>query len=212
MNWSVPLDDSLYRVLAGRNEIAVMGCGITVFLQWHSPGTEPAGTTCRPGCMPGHPVIATDGTCSGVGCCSAMNVQSDSNMFPIKYSVEKENLQVNSSLALVESKWWSKKKNVMVLQKAVSSDTSLGASKGVLHSIPGVPVRTAVRWWVFSNLSCAEASNSSDFGCLSDNSECLEYHEPDDSRGGYTCQCWHGYEGNPYVQHGCQRYVTRLPV
>ncbi|XBI09310.1 hypothetical protein VPH35_136894 [Triticum aestivum] len=134
----------------------------------------------------------------------AMNVQPDSNMFSIKYSVEKENLQVNSSLALVESKWWSKKKNAMVLQKAVSSDTSLGASKGVLHSIPGVPVRTAVSW-VFSNLSCAEASsNSSDFGCLSENSECLVYHKPDDSRGGYTCQCWHGYEGNPYVQHGCQ--------
>ncbi|EMS68945.1 Wall-associated receptor kinase 3 [Triticum urartu] len=133
----------------------------------------------------------------------ANNKQFDSNMFPIKYSAEKENLLVNSSLALVESNWRSKKNNVMVLQKAVSFETSLGASKGVLHTIPGVPIRTAVSW-VFSNMSCAEASNSSDFGCLSDNSECLEYLKPDDSRGGHTSQCWHGYEGNPYVQHGCQ--------
>ncbi|XP_048542845.1 wall-associated receptor kinase 3-like [Triticum urartu] len=180
-----------------------MGCGITVYLQWHPPRGEPADTTCSPECMPDHPVIATDGTCSSSGCCSANNKQFDSNMFPIKYSAEKENLLVNSSLALVESNWRSKKNNVMVLQKAVSFETSLGASKGVLHTIPGVPIRTAVSW-VFSNMSCAEASNSSDFGCLSDNSECLEYLKPDDSRGGHTSQCWHGYEGNPYVQHGCQ--------
>ncbi|KAE8803126.1 Wall-associated receptor kinase 1 [Hordeum vulgare] len=119
--------------------------------------------------MPGHPVIATDGTCPGSGCCSTDTGRSDSNMIPIKYSMEKENLPVNSSLALVERKWWSKKKNVMMLQKAVPSDTNLGASKDILHTIPGVPIRTAINC-VFSNLSCAEASNSSDFGCLSGNS------------------------------------------
>ncbi|XP_020191683.1 wall-associated receptor kinase 5-like [Aegilops tauschii subsp. strangulata] len=135
---------------------------------------------------------------------NCIDMHSESNRFPIKYTIDKENLPpVNASLALVESKWWSKMKNVMMLQKAASSDTSLGASKGVLHPIPGVPIRTAIRW-MFSNLSCAAASNSSDFGCLSDRSECLEYPISDDSTGGYTCRCWHGYHGNPYVQHGCQ--------
>uniref|UniRef100_A0ACD5TCX7 Uncharacterized protein n=1 Tax=Avena sativa TaxID=4498 RepID=A0ACD5TCX7_AVESA len=127
-------------------------------------------------------------------------------MFLIKYTVEEDNLTVNSSLALVEEKWWSQKKNVMALQQAVSSDNTslLGVSDGVLHNIPGAPVRTAISW-VFSNLTCGEAINSSDFGCLSDNSECIDHLEPDaGSTGGYTCRCWRGYEGNPYERHGCQ--------
>ena len=191
-----------------------MGCGIYFLVQWPSPGSWPsphdesASSSCSSKCMPGHPVIATDGTCSDLpsianGCCTTGTIFSNSNKFPFEYTVDKEKLPVNSSLALVERKWWSEKKNAMMLQKAASSDTTLGASKGVLHPIPGVPIRTAISW-LFGNLSCAEASNSSEFGCLSDNSKCLEYPKSDDSTGGHTCQCWHGYQGNPYVQHGCQ--------
>uniref|UniRef100_M8BMI6 Wall-associated receptor kinase 1 n=1 Tax=Aegilops tauschii TaxID=37682 RepID=M8BMI6_AEGTA len=220
MNWSVPLDDTLYRVAIGKNEIIVLGCGINMIVQWPDPGKWPYPgdestpiSNCISECMAGagHPVIATNGTCPGIGCCS-IDMHSESNRFPIKYTIDKENLPpVNASLALVESKWWSKMKNVMMLQKAASSDTSLGASKGVLHPIPGVPIRTAIRW-MFSNLSCAAASNSSDFGCLSDRSECLEYPISDDSTGGYTCRCWHGYHGNPYVQHGCQGFTTVVGI
>lgn len=214
MNWSVPLNDSIYRVADG-NEIIVLGCGIYFLVQWPSPGNWPspgdesASTSCSSKCMPGHPVIATDGTCSDLnpeiatGCCSTKSLHSNSNKLPFEYTLDKEKLPVNSSLALVERKWWSEKKNAMMLQKAASSDTSLGASKGVLHRIPGVPIRTAINW-LFSNLSCAEARNSSEFRCLSDNSECLEYPKSDESTGGHTCQCRHGYQGNPYVQHGCQ--------
>jgi hypothetical protein len=204
MNWSVPLDHSLYRVLA-KNEVVILGCEIDVIVEWDSPGGgEPTSMSCILVCMPGHPAIETDGICSGTSCCSTYNVEFlYSNMFLIKYSVKKENLPLNSSVALVEKKWWSEKKNVMVLQEAVSSHTSLGDSNGVLHTIPGAPIRTAVSW-VFSSLSCAEASNSSDFGCRSDNSECLDYPPDDPATGGYSCQCLHGYEGNPYERHGCQ--------
>ncbi|KAF7040448.1 hypothetical protein CFC21_050353, partial [Triticum aestivum] len=208
MNWSVPLNDSLYRT-AG-NTMIVLGCGITFRVQWPSAqswpylGEESPSSSCPLKCMPPHPVIATDGICLHDNGCCTTGTRYDSNRFLITYSVYEENLPLlNSSVALVEWEWLSKKKNVMILQKAASSDTSLGASKGVLHPIPGVPIRTAISW-VFSNLSCAEASNSSDFGCLSDNSKCLLYLTPNDAIGGHTCQCWHGYQGNPYVQHGCQ--------
>ncbi|XP_044354226.1 wall-associated receptor kinase-like 8 [Triticum aestivum] len=216
MNWSVPLNDSLYRT-AG-NTMIVLGCGITFRVQWPSAqswpylGEESPSSSCPLKCMPPHPVIATDGICLHDNGCCTTGTRYDSNRFLITYSVYEENLPLlNSSVALVEWEWLSKKKNVMILQKAASSDTSLGASKGVLHPIPGVPIRTAISW-VFSNLSCAEASNSSDFGCLSDNSKCLLYLTPNDAIGGHTCQCWHGYQGNPYVQHGCQGFAPALGI
>uniref|UniRef100_A0ACD5TZM6 Uncharacterized protein n=1 Tax=Avena sativa TaxID=4498 RepID=A0ACD5TZM6_AVESA len=213
MNWSIPLDYSLYKVSSGTNVVVFLGCGINAIVQWHTPGGDSA-SNCVPECVPGHPVVATDGTCSGIGCCSTRNVGFNSNMFLIKYTVEEDNLTVNSSLALVEEKWWSQKKNVMALQQAVSSDNTslLGVSDGVLHNIPGAPVRTAISW-VFSNLTCGEAINSSDFGCLSDNSECIDHLEPDaGSTGGYTCRCWRGYEGNPYERHGCQGFATVIGI
>ncbi|KAM0830716.1 hypothetical protein ACQ4PT_066040 [Festuca glaucescens] len=184
--WAIPLNGSIYTMSAGRNGLVVLGCGFTILVAFDQE-SAPASSTLYD-CLSSYP--------------KQQVLLFDSNLIPIDVNIRDITAPINASLAVMEGGWWSNGNN-MTLQKAVLADTSLGASRGVLHSIPGVPIRTVISW-VFSSLSCAEARNSSDFGCLSDNGECLDYIKQDDSAGGYTCHCRGGYEGNPYQRHGCQ--------
>lgn len=57
--------------------------------------------------------------------------------------------------------------------------------------------------WVAGEETCEEAqANKATYACRSENSHCY-----DSSNGpgyGYGCNCSSGYEGNPYIQGGCQ--------
>ncbi|KAJ0702088.1 putative protein kinase RLK-Pelle-WAK family [Helianthus annuus] len=51
--------------------------------------------------------------------------------------------------------------------------------------------------WAIGDLNCDEAVKEDGFACLA-NSSCLN------SKTGYRCICNQGYEGNPYLEPGCQ--------
>ncbi|OAY82551.1 Wall-associated receptor kinase 2 [Ananas comosus] len=55
--------------------------------------------------------------------------------------------------------------------------------------------------WAVRNKNCTEArQNMTSYACVSEHSTCV-----DSANGpGYLCNCSKGYQGNPYLPHGCQ--------
>jgi len=47
-----------------------------------------------------------------------------------------------------------------------------------------------------------------DYVCISGNSSCAKPANGD----GYICRCWDNYDGNPYINNGCQGTYTTLQV
>ncbi|TVU50146.1 hypothetical protein EJB05_01503 [Eragrostis curvula] len=55
--------------------------------------------------------------------------------------------------------------------------------------------------WVVGNETCAEAKKNMSYACLDMKSVCVD---TSNNGPGYLCNCSTGYEGNPYLQGGCQ--------
>uniref|UniRef100_A0A0E0KNW3 Protein kinase domain-containing protein n=1 Tax=Oryza punctata TaxID=4537 RepID=A0A0E0KNW3_ORYPU len=66
--------------------------------------------------------------------------------------------------------------------------------------------------WAVANLTCQEAKqNYSGYACVSINSTCLGVNSTDGYIG-YRCKCLPGFQGNPYVQNGCEGIIIGLSV
>ncbi|XP_054813256.1 wall-associated receptor kinase 2-like [Prosopis cineraria] len=130
----------------------------------------------------------TNGSCSGVGCCTTTFPQAIRNF----------NLSIGS---------YENHTHVLAFNPCsyafVAEDGSFNFTTQDLLNLHKRPTSPVLLNWAVDNQTCAHArQNSSSYACKA-NSECYE----SEAGIGYLCRCKEGFKGNPYLSHpdsGCR--------
>ncbi|GJN15816.1 hypothetical protein PR202_gb02759 [Eleusine coracana subsp. coracana] len=205
---------STFALSAARNSLVVVGCGFHVALARpaarEGDGDDVTFGTCAPLCPGAKQRKLRHGPCDGVGCCEVPVPAVGLASFRVRFAWVAENATARpgwvapgASVFAVEREWWRDRENVVPIKLSLLSSSSSFAGNASGLAIP------SVLDWTLSNSSCAAAKRSSDFGCGSRNSECVDSVS---SAYGYVCRCSDGYDGNPYVPRGCRGPRMNIPA
>ncbi|KAL6847115.1 hypothetical protein ACP4OV_022968 [Aristida adscensionis] len=173
---------------ATRNRFTVIGCFAMGLIAGSNPDPYVAGcfSYCR-----GINNTSDGMPCIGMGCCEttiSQNLTDFGAVFVINQSTS-WNFNPCFYAMLTEVGWYSFRRQDLV--------GHLGFIKE--RAAKGVPV---VSDWAIRNGYCPKDGEKApkDYACVSSNSYCVSA-----SNGpGYLCNCSDGFEGNPYLQEGCQ--------
>ncbi|KAI4973839.1 hypothetical protein ZWY2020_041620 [Hordeum vulgare] len=187
--------DHFHKLSYTKNKLTSVGCAVLAMAVGATKSKNqleyPTVNSCFSYCTDASDVDASSG-CAGMGCCQSSfpaNISSvKTTSLPIEdiYDYTIQSFSPCSYSFVVEEEWFK-------FDPSYASSTDF-ASKYA----DGVPL---VLDWVAGNGSCSETSKmGSQYACKAMNSECIDV-----SNGpGYRCNCSQGYEGNPYLQGGCQ--------
>lgn len=190
-----------YRLSDTENKFIIVGCYTVAYITVGDREDMRYASACSAFCGPkGNNLTSLmDGACSGTGCCEATITEghtSYNTMFDPDYNTTQiYNVSSCSYAVLMESSRFSFRRSY-VMNSSQFIDTNGGR-------VPKV-----VDWAVQNASNCVEAQKDHDsYACISSNSVCVN----SSSGPGYICNCTHGYQGNPYLLHGCQgEYVKFL--
>ncbi|KAL7102104.1 hypothetical protein ACP275_08G098500 [Erythranthe tilingii] len=129
-----------------------------------------------------------DGQCTGIGCCQT-SIPGGLTKFVVSLGSINNHRDVWSfnpcSYAFLADQ------GSFTLDSSYLNDVTF--QKRTIENVP------MVLDWVIGNKTCTEAQKSNDYACHK-NSTCIDSNT---TVNGYNCICFHGYEGNPYLEPGC---------
>ncbi|XP_058112230.1 putative wall-associated receptor kinase-like 16 isoform X1 [Magnolia sinica] len=174
-------EDGPYTFSSTHNKLTAIGCGATAYI------TGSQGETYTSGCMSfcGSNMSSTNGSCSGIGCCQTIIPKGHKS-----FMIAASNLNASTWVSDTCSHAF------LVDHERFNFSVSDLLGRNFLNRNRHVPVALD---WAIGDETCEEAQSKSSIVC-GDNSRC--YDSP--SGVGYTCKCYDGFEGNPYLPSGCQ--------
>ncbi|XP_078150728.1 wall-associated receptor kinase 3-like [Carex rostrata] len=187
--WVPPIDyrDTSFRINTEKNKFTVIGCNTLAYLNldYSSNYLEGCFSSCD-----SLDTLNKYGSCSGIGCCQT-DISKEKNFFHIDFDDRYNNSDVYDfnpcSYAMVVEEAEFKFQTNYVTTMLNEDDIDNKQWPMVFD-------------WAIGNTTCDIAlKNKSTYACRSDHSSCFTV-----SGGGYLCNCSVGYEGNPYLDGGCQ--------
>ncbi|KAJ1693100.1 hypothetical protein LUZ63_009798 [Rhynchospora breviuscula] len=187
-NWFLFLEGTPYRLNHEKNKFVVIGCDIasSVYFWTGEDNISAEAAGCISLC--GRLENLINGSCSGLGCCETSLPKGINGIyvqFDERYNNSRSRVYnfSNCGYALLTDDEFE------FNTRYITTDELTGQKRPVLLD------------WTVGNTTCDVArTNQSSFACKSKYINCS-----DSSTGpGYLCNCIDGYEGNPYLEEGCQ--------
>ncbi|VAI13983.1 unnamed protein product [Triticum turgidum subsp. durum] len=186
--WS--FNSTALRVSDADNKLAVVGCSALAYIGSQDGAVENRYVVgCHAECASA--ASLSDGPCNGTGCCLTP-VPPGISSFDVAF----DDAYNNSAVA-----GFSPCSYAVLVEAAAFEFRATYVTTGALGDAGGVQV-PAVLDWAVGNQTCRDVrrKKTGAYACASANSECVDAK----NGPGYLCNCSKGYQGNPYVIHGCQ--------
>ncbi|KAJ1689621.1 hypothetical protein LUZ63_013776 [Rhynchospora breviuscula] len=184
-NWEVDLlHITDFRFNHEKNMIVVIRCDTLAYTRCFSDNNNSYLGGCVSGCDSLESL--SDGSCSGIGCCQT-SIPKGINYIELWFDENFNNSKVYN---------FNPCSYAMLTEAGFMFNTSHITTDQLLRQNT-----SAVIDWAIGNTTCNTAqTNKSTYACRSIYSNCS-----DSSSGpGYLCNCMDGYQGNPYLDEGCQ--------
>ncbi|WVZ73206.1 hypothetical protein U9M48_021547 [Paspalum notatum var. saurae] len=185
-----PTGSSPFYFSSAKNRLVAIGCPTLGYF------VDTAGyfvSGCTSVCRPSQYIIPGQGSCTGVGCCESAIPPGAYYYEPYTLNLRQaaldpvfnDNATTCQYVFLVATEWFN---------NSYSDRTFFNRTDDF-----DVPV--VLDWAVRNVGNCSAAQrNNTDYACRGVHSECV-----DSTNGaGYQCNCFKGYEGNPYLDDGCR--------
>ncbi|XP_042485016.1 wall-associated receptor kinase 2-like [Macadamia integrifolia] len=174
---------SPYWFSATDNKFIAIGCDTLAYISEYTDNDFTTG--CVSVCSNSNSV-RSDGSCSGIGCCQT----------PIPWGLKRFNVSLTSFFNHTRSGSFNPCSFAFLAEQDWFTFSLSDISALSLQS-SNIPV---VMEWAIDNQTCEEAKQDTKSYACGPNSNCS-----DSTNGpGYRCYCKDGFEGNPYLPHGCQ--------